>query len=85
MLFSPLGMSAASFVHSQATIRAGSSGGCNASIGSLLTGLIPDARIAVCIAVRTVPGEKPYTRRPCSPYSSASARVSMTSPALELQ
>ena len=52
-------MSAASCVHSQATIRAGSSGGCSASIGSLLTGLMPETRIAVCIAVRTVPGEKP--------------------------
>ena len=47
-----------------ATARATQSGEMWASQAIWLTGLIPEARIALCMAVATVPGERPTTRTP---------------------
>ena len=53
--------------------------------GSRLRWLSPEARMASCMYVATVPGAKPTTFTPAPPYSRCAERVSIAAPAFAAQ
>jgi hypothetical protein len=65
--------------------RPTASAGIWADQSSWLTGFTPEALIAVCMSVATVPGLKPITRMPLSRYSLSRQRVSESTAAFEAQ
>src|SRR5262249_45265381 len=74
--------SLAAAVQSQATARAAHSGGICTDGSSLLTGLMPEALMASCMSVATVPGLRPTTRTPRSRHSLSAQRVNIRTAAL---
>jgi alcohol dehydrogenase len=68
-----------------AMARAAHLGGMWAEGSSRLTGLMPDAFMACCMAVATVPGLRPTTRMPELAYSLSAQRVSASTAALVAQ
>ena len=77
--------SSASAEHIQTSARAGHSSGTWSDQSSLATGPIPEALIARCMSVATVPGDRPIARMPLPAYSRCRLSVSIATPAFEAQ